>query len=264
MSMNSDLINFTLSKNIEMEKMEDFFKDDLNMNKNLDSFFAKQTKNFHMQPTNAAIKLIIICLVLLGALFSFATFYEEESASSSISSESYWILWGIYFTFLIAVLFIFSYRLYVNSTYKYSYTKAKKKFQQLYPDYTDSILKHEIVKNDKEKIAIQTLYGPAYQYHIWLCNDFLLFCATSNYKFTFMKYSDILHIEYYKVHGHGSTGSPASKAAGRLIDMHDCVTIHYQKHNQRKELVFVTISPFFYSQAFVMKGINVIEHKDIS
>ncbi len=42
-----------------MEKMEDFFADEKNIKKDLDSFFAKQVKILHTRPLLAGIKVEI-------------------------------------------------------------------------------------------------------------------------------------------------------------------------------------------------------------
>ncbi len=136
--------------------------------------------------------------------------------------------------FFIAV-FAFSCRIYINSKYKYSYSKAKRSFQQLYSDYTDSILKNEILKSDNNKVIIQTGFAPEEQFYIWFCNDFLLACKIRNYEFVFIRYSDILYIEYYKIQGDKTgIGTVAYNRGVSIAALHDCVKVHYQINNMKK------------------------------
>lgn len=247
----SDIENFFQGKIREMEKMEDFFADEKNIKKDLDSFFAKQVKILHTRPVLAGIKVEMVCLILLGGICVF--FGREEGAI---------MMWGLFFCLLFIAVFAFSYRIYINSKYKYSYSKAKRSFQQLYSDYTDSILKNEIVKSDNNKVIIQTRFAPAEQFYIWFCNDFLLACKIRNYEFVFIRYSDILHIEYYKIQGDKTgIGTVAYNRAVSIAALHDCVKVHYQINNMKKEFKFFTISPFCYFENFAEKGIKVIESR---
>ncbi len=239
------MINFLFGKTEEMEKMEDFFQDKKNGNKDLDSFFAQQVRIFFTIPAIAGMKLMIISLLSLGGLCIFC--HKEENVA--------W-LWGIFFFLLIVAVFVFGYRMHINSGYKYSFPKAKEKFQNFYLNYTDDVLNDEIVKNDKEKVVIKTLFAPTHQYHIWFCSDFLLFCDVGSYEFTFIRYLDILRLEYYKVHTENGSGFNVSDV---LEDRHDCIKLYYQINNTKKELRFFAISPFSYSETFRMKGIEVIE-----
>lgn len=248
MENQSDIEDFLSGKLREMEKMEDFFADEKNRNKVLDSFFSKQVKMLHKRPISAGMKIEMICLILLGGICVF----EPR-------------MWGLFLSMLIMAAFVFSYSIYKNSKYKYSYPKAKRGFQQIYPDYTDSIIKNEIIKSDKDKVIIQTGFAPADQYYIWFCNDFLLACKIRNYEFSFIRYADILYVEYGKIQDDKTgIGSVGYRMAVHVAALHDCVKIHYQVNKKRKEFIFFAHSPFSYSGLFTKKGIRVIKHGNLS
>lgn len=248
MENQSDMEDFFSGKMREMEKMEDFFADEKNRKKDLDSFFSRQMKMLHKRPVSAGMKIEIICLILLGGICVF----EPR-------------MWGLFFSMLIMAVLAFSYRIYKNSKYKYSYSKAKNGFQQLYPDYTDSIIKNEIIKNDKDKVIFQTGFAPAEQYYIWFCNDFLLACKIRNYEFSFIRYADILYVEYGKIQGDQTgAGTVGYRMAVHVAALHDCVKIHYQVNKKEKEFIFFAASPFSYSGYFTKKEIRVIKHDNLS
>lgn len=248
MENQSDMEDFLSEKMREMEKMEDFFANEKNRKKDLDSFFSKQVKMLHKRSVSAGMKIEMICLILLGGICVF-----EPG------------MWGLFLSMLIMAVFAFSYRIYINSKYKYSYSKAKRGFKQIYPDYTDSIIKNEIIKNDKDKLIIQTGFAPAEQFYIWFCNDFLLVCKIRNYEFSFIRYEDILYIEYDKIQGDQTgTGTVGYRIAVHVAALHDCVKIHYQVNKKRKEFIFFAPSPFSYSKFFMKKGIKVIKCSNLS
>lgn len=137
---------------IEMENMEDFFK--RNKKRDIEFFFSEQWKPYFRRQLRKNIKATIICLlieIIMGCLVYFSR--KESSKEAGI--------WIFIISFAVLLMGLFSIYMCTWRTqrFQYSYSKAKVKFQKLYPDYTNLKLSNEIEKNDKKRAIISTLYG---------------------------------------------------------------------------------------------------------
>lgn len=235
-------INLPTKEIKEMDKMEDFFKSDKRIIKDLDSFFAEQWKSYYWNISKHAFGLIIgsiLAALLLGFLLYFSN--EKDYIEAGVV-----FLGGTGIYFFVACICTVKFLLDLPK-HKKSFFKAKEKFREAYPSYTNQRLSREIVKADNDRLEIVALY-PKTQI-IWFCSDFLLYCTMFGYRFTFIRYADIenLEIRKYKTNSYNFAK-----------ELEYSFYIHYRVKGKEKKLYFVQLSVYGILEEFEKRNIEII------
>lgn len=219
--------------------MEDYFKNDKRIIKDLDSFFVEQWKSyFRFKTKKYVVDTVASTLILLvmGILLYFSNDIEKD--------VFLFLFTGIYF-FVMCLGFVIG--LLKNMRYKDAFPKAKEKFREAYPSYTNQRLNREIVKADNDRLEIVALYFR--MQIIWFCSDFLLYCSMLGYRFTFVRYADIenLEIRKYKTNSYNFAR-----------ELEYSFYIHYRVNGKEKKLYFVQVSVYGILEEFEKRNIEII------
>lgn len=233
------------SKQIEeMDKMEEFFKNDKKIIKDVDYFFAEQWKPYIGYMIRTGIIFTIISTLVL--LFWGITAYLE------IGGEKEEGIFVFKFTGIFLLVMCLSMTVFFVGSRKFDnkFPKAKQDFQRQYPSYTNQRLHHEIVKYDNDRIEL----GASFTQNvvIWFCSDFLLYGQMN--KYIFIRYKDI---EYILIRKPGHTSYKSI-----IPDLYYTFYIYYRIKGEEKKFTFLSLSDYPLVREFKKKNVEVSEFSD--
>lgn len=234
------------SKKIKkMDKMQEFFKNDKKIIKDVDYFFTKQWKPYigYMIRTGIIFTIIgtlVLFLCGITTYFGNGTGYKEVGLLLFKST-------GIFFLVMCLSMTVF----FVGSRkFDNKFPKAKQDFQRQYPSYTNQRLNHEIVKYDNNRIELGASFSK--NAVIWFCSDFLLYGQMNGY--IFIRYKDI---EYILVRKPGHTSYRSI-----IPDLYYTFYIYYRIKGEEKKFTFSALSTYPLVREFKKKNVEVSEVSD--
>lgn len=228
----------------KMGKMEDFFKNNKKVIKDVDYFFAEQWKPY------------FIFLIRTGIIFSiFSTLvllFWGITAYWGIGGEKEEGIYVFKFTGIFLLVIYLSMAIFLVSSKKFKdmFPKAKQDFQRQYPSYTNQRLNSEIVKYDNDRIEL----GASFFQNaiIWFCSDFLMYGQMNGY--IFIRYKDIEYILVRKP-GHTSYRSITP-------DLYYTFYIYYRIKGEEKKFTFLALSNYPLVWEFKKRNVEVSEVSD--
>lgn len=226
----------------KMDKMDEFFKNDRKIIKDLDYFFAEQWKPYSQAVDRhwASITMVYILIILVIGILEYFSNDESNMKSGVICL---WIA-GIGF-FVLCVCSVL--RLLCKPRFDKAFSRAKEKFREAYPSYIDQRLSREIVKADKDRLEMLALFCEMQV--MWFCSDFLLYCSMLGYRFTFIRFADIenLEIRKYKTNSYNFAQ-----------ELEYSFYIHYKVNGKEKKLYLAQVSVHDILEEFKKRNIEII------
>lgn len=133
--------------------MEEFFENDKKIIKDLNSFFVEQWKPYS-QTVDRHWFFIIIVGILIVLVIGILDYFSNEESNMKFGIICFWIA-GFGFSLLCVCGVVC---LLCKPRFDKAFPRAKERFREAYPSYTDQRLSREIVKADKDRLEIMALF----------------------------------------------------------------------------------------------------------
>lgn len=226
----------------KMDKMEEFFKNDKKIIKDVDSFFVEQWKPYS-QAVDRHWFFMIIVGILMVLVIGILDYFSNDESKIEFGIICFWITGFGFFVLCVCGVMC----LLCKPRCDKAFSRAKEKFREAYPSYTDQRLSREILKADKDRLEMLALFCEMQV--MWFCSDFLLYCSMLGYRFTFIRFADIenLEIRKYKTNSYNFAR-----------DLEYSFYIHYKVNGKGKKLYLAQVSVHDILEEFKKRNIEII------